>query len=187
MLASAPLGQQRCAQPHTQLGFKHASLPVRPARSGRRTGSQPVNSLAMGISSSSAAQIGVLSNVASATIVALGALWWVQQNRAEVRSRCLVLPSHLPSAAVGPSCQKHALTQISLVQTTDADPECPTCEGTGYTDCICHRWNDGDVGCSSCGGTGKLVRLRSGVCPCRASTAGRQYQVNGGLCTIDIR
>ncbi len=91
MLASAPLGQQQCAQPYTQREFKWASLPARPTRSGRRTGPQPVHSLAMGISSSSAAQIGVLSNVASATIVALGALWWVQQNRSEVRALCLIL------------------------------------------------------------------------------------------------
>jgi len=37
------------------------------------------------------------------------------------------------------------------------DPECPTCEGTGHTECFCQRWSDGDVGCSACNGTGKSI------------------------------
>lgn len=35
-------------------------------------------------------------------------------------------------------------------------PECPRCEGTGFTDCLCTRWSDGDTGCSACRGSGRM-------------------------------
>jgi hypothetical protein len=35
-------------------------------------------------------------------------------------------------------------------------PECPRCEGTGFTECLCTRWSDGDTGCSACRGSGRM-------------------------------
>lgn len=49
------------------------------------------------------------------------------------------------------------LRSMQVEQTDSNLPECPRCEGTGFTECVCTRWSDGDVGCASCRGTGKAV------------------------------
>ena len=113
MLASSALGRQRCAQPNTQREFNRGAVSARPARAGRRNGLQPVNSLGLGLSSSSTAQIGVLSNVASATIVALGALWWAQQRRSEVSYQLFMFDVCLPTAVERAPRRRHTDSNIS--------------------------------------------------------------------------
>ena len=45
----------------------------------------------------------------------------------------------------------------------DNSPECPTCNGTGYVECMCSKWSDKDVGCSACQGIAK-GKMRCSSC-----------------------
>jgi hypothetical protein len=61
------------------------------------------------------------------------------------------------ASALGFSIAALLYFRSNQVDQTDSQlPECPRCEGTGFTECVCTRWSDGDFGCSSCHGTGKM-------------------------------
>lgn len=112
-----------CQDSTPQHGFLGTRVPAQPVVSApRRKRSARVQPTAFSGSFNNSVSI---SNIVSATVFALGALW-ISRNSEDTQER-------------------------------GSDPECPTCEGTGMTNCICQRWSDGDVGCGACNGTGRCV------------------------------
>lgn len=111
-----------------RLRFTAAPARRKPARAGRAVATRTQAFAGAAAVAGSAAGLKGLSNLAAAAGVVLGA-WWL--------SRELTLEQDVSKG-------------------DNQGTECPTCDGTGYTECFCTRWSDGDVGCSSCRGSGKM-------------------------------
>ncbi|CAN1152542.1 hypothetical protein LINPERPRIM_LOCUS28979 [Linum perenne] len=74
------------------------------------------------------------------------------------------------SVLAGAAVAKSLLEQKPM--SSQFQPRCPSCNGTGRVECICSRWSDGDVGCRSCAGSG-----RTGCSSCGGSGTGRPLPV----------
>lgn len=132
------------AEPSSRQGYIGRRLIAAPLR--RRTHTRAVTTTAFGAAAGmDAGSVSGLSHIASAVGIALGALWVTRELALEKDQS----------------------------RDTESQTECPTCNGTGFTDCFCQRWSDNDVGCSSCRGSGKMV-----CNSCGGSGTGRPITAN---------